>query len=425
MKKLLLPFAIALAASVNPAAAKVTITCLTNAGHLTRQHEPLMKKFNEMQDKIEVQYAAPAKDYADTHLRLFRESATNTLPDCAFQAYNQLPSLVRALQARNQIVDLGPLLEKEGADWVRANYTDQMLALGQVDGVQVGMPFNASVVQWYYNADLLKKVGHDPDKFPTDWDGVFELAAKINALGDDIHGMSYAVEQWGDDWPWQILITQQGGGLLDKSQTKVTFDQNGYSLKAMELVKRVVDEGKYDPAMTASDQMKSFTSGTLGIYANSPASARNIAELVGDKFDLRSVKFTIVDDANGTLPTGGNAMLITATDPEKIAAAWEYAKFMSGPEAQAITARNTGYLPTNVGALGEAHLAPYYRENPYYATPSTGYDRAGLWQGYPGTQSEKIWREQKNILRSVMLGETTPGEGADQMKKVAEELMQR
>lgn len=425
MTKLLLPFALALAVSVSPAAAKVTITCLANAGHLTRQHEPLMKIFNESQDEIVVQYAAPAKDYADTHLRLMRESATNTLPDCAFQAYNQLPSLVRALQARNQIADMKPLLDKEGADWVKANYSERMLNLGQVDGVQVGMPFNASVPQWYYNADLLKKVGQDPDKFPTDWAGIFELSAKIDALGGDINGMSYGVDQWGDDWPWQILIAQQGGHILDDSQTKVTFDENGYSLKAMDLVKRLVEEGKYDPAVTLNDQLKSFTNGGMGIYANSPASARNIQELVGDKFDLRTVKFTLVDDANGTLPTGGNAMLITATDPEKIAAAWEYAKFLSGPKGQAITAKNTGYLPTNIGALGEDFLAPYYRENPYYATPSTGYDRAGPWQGYPGTQSEKIWREQKNILRAVMLGETTPADGADKMKKVAEELMQR
>lgn len=425
MKKLLLPLALALAASASPAAAQVTITCLANAGHLSRQHEPLAKMFNEMQDEIVVQYAAPAKDYADTHLRLMRESATNTLPDCAFQAYNQLPSLVRALQARNQIVDLGPLMEKEGAEWVKANYSDRMLELGQVDGIQIGMPFNASVPQWYYNADLLKQAGHDPDDFPTDWDGILELSAKIHALGDNIQGMSYGVDQWGDDWPWQILITHQGGKILDESQTAITFDQNGYSLKAMELVKRLVDEGKYDPSITLSDQMKSFTSGTMGIYANSPASARNIQELVGDKFDLRSIKFTIVDDASGTLPTGGNAMLITATDADKIAAAWEYAKFLSGPEAQAITAKNTGYLPTNIASLGEDFLAPYYRDNPFFATPASGYDRAGLWQGYPGTQSEKIWREQKSILRSVMLGETTPADGADKMKSVAEELMQR
>lgn len=37
------------------AEAKVTITCLTNAGHLTRQHEPLMAEFNAMQDEIVVE----------------------------------------------------------------------------------------------------------------------------------------------------------------------------------------------------------------------------------------------------------------------------------------------------------------------------------------------------------------------------------
>ena len=72
--------------------AQTQITCLTNAGHLSRQHAPLAEMFNAMQDEIEVIYAAPAQNYSDTHLKLMRGSATNTLPDCAFEAYNQLPS---------------------------------------------------------------------------------------------------------------------------------------------------------------------------------------------------------------------------------------------------------------------------------------------------------------------------------------------
>ena len=60
------------------AQAKTQITCLTNAGHLSRQHAPLAELFNEMQDEIEVVYAAPAQNYSDTHLKLLRASATNT-----------------------------------------------------------------------------------------------------------------------------------------------------------------------------------------------------------------------------------------------------------------------------------------------------------------------------------------------------------
>lgn len=133
-----------------------------------------MKEFNAMQDEIEVVYAAPAKNYGDTHLRLFRGSSTNTLPDCAFGAYNQLPSLARVLPERGQIGNMGESLTAEGADFTDTNYSAQRLDPGRVDGVQCGMPFNASVIQGYYNADLFRRAGLDPDNFPTGWDGFFD-----------------------------------------------------------------------------------------------------------------------------------------------------------------------------------------------------------------------------------------------------------
>ena len=100
------------------AEATVKITCLADGSRLTRQHQPLMKMFNEMQSEIEVEYMSPAKNYGDVHLKMMRASATNTLPDCAFQAYNQLPSLARALAARDQIVNFQDLFAKEPNGWV-------------------------------------------------------------------------------------------------------------------------------------------------------------------------------------------------------------------------------------------------------------------------------------------------------------------
>tara|TARA_R110002020_G_scaffold109430_16_gene253157 strand:+ start:24391 stop:25668 length:1278 start_codon:yes stop_codon:yes gene_type:complete len=405
--------------------AKVTITCLTTAGHLTRQHEPLMKQFNEMQDEIEVVYAAPAKDYSDVHLKLFRASATNTLPDCAFEAFNQLPSLARALEARGQIADMDALIANEAAGWKAANYSEKMLDLGRVDGKQFGMPFNASVIQWYYNADLVKQAGGDPDTLPASWEGIVELAKKIEALGTDISGMSYAVEQWGDDWPFQVLILQQGGRMLNDAGDQIAFIENDYHLNAMKLVRSFVEAGVYDPNVEQNDQFKQFTEGKMGLYASSPAGARNTEERVGGAFDLRSSVFTVWNDEKGLLPSGGNAAIITTQDPEKIAAAWEYIKFVTSPKSQEFAAQITGYLPTNVGALAPELLGGYYDANPYYATPSRQYDRAGPWAGYPGSQSEKIWRDQKSVIRAVMLGETTPEDGAAELVSIAEKLMKR
>lgn len=416
--------ALALAASAIAADAKVVITCLTNAGHLTRQHEPLVKEFNEMQDEIEVRYAAPSKNYADTHLKLFRGSATNTLPDCAFQAYNQLPSLARALAKRGQIVDLSMLIEKEADGWKDANYSAQMLDLGRVDGVQYGMPFNASVIQWYYNADLFREAGLDPDNFPKDWDGLFDAAQKIGALGDDITPMFMWMIN-GDDWGFQTLILQQGGRMMSDDGTEVTFDENNHHVEAMKMARRLVTEGGARTDQDRATQFSAFTEGRMGMWGLSPAGARNAAERVGDAFELRSAPFTVWNDAEGKLPTGGNAAIITTTDPEKQAAAWEYIKFVTGPRGQQVAAEITGYLPTNKRTLETEYMGKFYADNPYYATPTKQYDRAGPWSGYPGTQSEKIWREQASVIKAVMEGKTTPEDGAAKLVEIAEKLMKR
>lgn len=422
MKRATLLATAVLSAAAVTAEAKVTIQCLTNASHLGRQHEPLVEKFNAMQDEIEVVYLAPAANYADTHLRLFRGSATNTLPDCAFQAYNQLPSLARALAERGQIVNLDELMAAEGEGWKEANYTEQMLDLGRVDGVLYGMPFNASMIQWYYNADLFQEAGIE--SFPTDWDGLFAAAQKVEALGGDILPL-YMYLDGGDDWGFQTLILQQGGRMMSEDGQTVAFSENDHHVEALKMARRLVTEGGHRVDLDRDTQFSAFTEGRMGLWASSPAGAKRTEERVGNAFDLRTAPFTVWNDEAGLLPTGGNAAIITASDPEKIAAAWEWVKFVTGPEGQDFVSKATGYLPTNQGALAPELLGDYYTANPYYATPSNQYNRAGPWSGYPGTQSEKIWREQRAVIRAVMEGEKAPEEGASELVAIAERLMTR
>lgn len=407
------------------AEAKVTITCLSIASHLTRQHEPLVEMFHAMQDEIEVVYAAPVKDYSGVHLNMLRGSATKTLPDCAFGGYNQLPPLVEALNARGQIVELGALMEAEGAGWIEENYTEQMLLPGKVDGVQWAMPFNASLIQWYYNADLFREAGLDPDAFPTTWDGIIEAAAKITALNDDTLGVSYGADNWGDDWPWQTLITSQGGKMVSADRTDILFDEGDLHVKAMQILRDLVESGAYDPTVDSDAQLSAFTEGTMGIFASSPAGATFFAERVDEAFELKSAPFTIIDKEAGYLPVGGNVAVITTQDPEKIAAAWAYIKFVTGAEGQNFVAQATGYLPTNRQALGPDYMGTFYDDNPYFATPRNQYDRVGPYAGYKGTQTEKIWRDQRATIRDVMMGDISVEDGAAKMVTIAEELMQR
>jgi multiple sugar transport system substrate-binding protein len=177
------------------------------------------------------------------------------------------------------------------------------------------------------------------------------------------------------------------------------------------------------PLIDWDQSRQQFIAGKIGIFADTPARLRQVTDLIGDKFKLRTCVFPIDDKTNGGLPTGGNAAIITAKDPAKQKAAWEFLKFVSGPDAQKIVVETTGYMPTNLRASAPELLGKFYDANPNFRTVSLQSARAKPWQGYPGGQSVKIWRTQRDIINSVMRGNETPEAGLDRIVKESNALL--
>jgi len=176
------------------------------------------------------------------------------------------------------------------------------------------------------------------------------------------------------------------------------------------------------PLIDWDQSRQQFIAGKIGIFADTPARLRQVTDLIGDKFTLRTCIFPIDDKVNGGLPTGGNAAVITAKDAAKQKAAWEFLKFVSGPEAQRIVVEGTGYMPTNILASRPDLLGKFYDANPNFRTVSLEANRAKPWQGYPGN-SVRVWRAQRDIINSVMRGMETPEAGLDRIVKESNTLM--
>jgi multiple sugar transport system substrate-binding protein len=152
---------------------------------------------------------------------------------------------------------------------------------------------------------------------------------------------------------------------------------------------------------------------------------RQVSDLVGNHFTLGTAVFPIDDKAKGGIPTGGCAIVITARDPAKQKAAWEYAKFITGPEAQKIVVEATGYLPTNKRAAGAEYLGPFYDKNPNFRTVSLETERAVPWQGYTGASTVQIWRKQREIINAMMRGELTPEAALKRLASETEAMMKK
>lgn len=374
-----------------------------------RFHEPVAAEFRRLKPEIGINFRAPAPNYDEGHQTILRQAVANQLPDVFFSGFHLLPELARTLARRNQITFVDEFLAAEGPAFAEENYGPRILALGRVDGRQAGMAFNASNPICYYNEELLRRAGVDPAGLTASWDSVIAAGAKVRALGGDISGMAYDVHGWPDGWLFEAMIMQAGGSLLDEAGTAVAFN-NDIGLNALRTFRRFVTEGGM--RLIDWDQSRQqFGAGLTGIYFASPANLAQITGLVGGKFTLRTTTFPITDRERGRIPTGGNAAVILARDPARQRAAWEYVRFITGPAAQKIVVEMTGYLPVNLKASGPDFLGPWYEQNPNARTPILQIERAGPWGAYPGGNTVRIWRAQRDIITAVMRGELAPEAG--------------
>lgn len=403
-------------------AQQVTLNVLYNLPGFTKFHQPLADEFIKNNPDVKINLLAPAVAYNEGHQQVLRSAVTGNAPDVFFSGYHLLGELVTTLKARNQIADLGPMIEADGGRaFLDKNYTPQMAALGVVDGKQYGLPVNASSPIMFINADLVRKAGGDPDNMPTTFPELIALAKKIHGNDSKVAGMAYDIGGWPDDWLWQALVYTQGGELTDPATKKVAFD-NAVGLNALKLARQFVTEAG-QPVLDWDQSRQQFGAGLTGFMFSTPAHVQTIEGLVGERFKLTTSPFPLEDKAKGGVPTGGNAAVIITQDKAKQAAAWKYLKWVTGPEAQNMIVRITGYLPTNKLATGPDFLAPYYAEHPNVKTASLQADKSRPWAGYPGGDSVRIWRTQRDIIAAVMRGETTPEQGLRQIVDQTNALM--
>ena len=387
-----------------------------------RFHEPLANEFMKIHPEIKINFRAPAASYDEGHQAMLRSSMTNQLPDIYYSGYHLLGELVKNLDKRGQIVSLEGLLSSEGSNFTKTNFAPRLVVLGQVNNKQFGLPFNASSPIIYVNADLVKRAGGDPQKLPTNWNDIIALAAKIKKLDNDINGISYDIDAWPDDWLFQGMIDQQGGTLVKPGTKKVGFD-GPVGLHALQLMRRFVTEGGMQ--LVDWDQSRQqFSAGKTGMFFSTPAQLKLVTDSVAGRFNFTTARFPLDNKTSGGVPTGGNAVILLTKDASKQKAAWEFIKFVTSPRAQKIVVEMTGYLPTNQLALGPDYLGPFYEANPNFKTATTQIDKSLPWAGYPGGQSVRIWRAQRDVVGSVMRGEKTPEQALPELVKVTEELME-
>ncbi|MDX8470175.1 ABC transporter substrate-binding protein [Mesorhizobium sp. VK23B] len=354
--------------------------------------------------KYKVTLQAPSKTYDEVAQRAVRAAMIGTPPDVVFMGYDRM----KLAKDRKIAMPLDDLLGSD-QELEKLGYPASALNLCRIGGKLYGLPFATSVPAIFFNSGLVKQVGGDPEAFPDTWDGIFELASKINGLGSGKSGIFFRYDHSGN-WSWQALVTSFGGQLMNADGKTIAFNgPAGHS--AFAVLSRLKNAGMVD---LSTDQAKqSFMSGNLGIYFDSSASLIGLQK--GSQFRVGTAQYpSPVSDSR--LPGGGNCAMLTTPKAERQEAALDFMKFATGPIGQTALVKETGYISTNTLANNNPeYLGNFYKNNPAASTALEALPRLTPWKSFPGENSPKIVDLIRGYLQSVITHKADPDKALQDM----------
>lgn len=242
--------------------------------------------------------------------------------------------------------------------WLNSFYP-ALMANGQIEGKTWGIPFQRSTIVAYYNKDLFRAAGLDPEAPPSTWDEVISMGKALTKDGTSglmIPSTGYPY------WMFQALAIQNGKELMSGDGLSTYFDDPTV-VETLEFWKSLSAEHGIMPTGTVEwgtlrqaflegqTAMMWHSTGNLTAVKNSASFDFGVAELPGN------VRL-------GSPTGGGNFYLFKDTSDAEKAAAMKLIQFMTSPEQAAAWSIATGYMGVSPAAYDTDALKAYTAEFP-------------------------------------------------------------
>ena len=332
----------------------------------------LIKAFNDKNMGVKVTSRVDGTDY-QTALQKAQASLAAGKPPAVVTTGWKYASFAEAALG---IVGLDEVGGSETKD-IYAHYPDNVLKIVTIKNKVIGLPFALSTPILYYNQDIFKMAGLDPNMPPADWDEAYAFAAQIKAkTSNQPLGMGI------NEWTVQSFIQNNGGDVLDDNG-KVAFDAPA-ALGGIKTWVVSSEKGYFTPAKDA-DLLASWSAGNMGMFASSVASLGTIR--TSTKAAFTTAMFPAIAGKPRRMQSGGNFLGVYARDKDQRKAAWEFLKYVSSEEGERIWVK-TGYMnPTKF----MVDVVP--GQEPAYAQLADGLTTETIWPGPKGLEALKVYND--------------------------------
>jgi len=234
-------------------------------------------------------------------------------------------------------------------------------------GNMLSFPFNSSTPILYYNKNLFRAAGLDPEVAPKTWDEVGAAARRLRAYG--------AVCGFTTSWPsWinvenfsafhNLPISTKANG-FDGLDAVLTFNNPLMERHIAQLAEWQTSK-MFDYSGRATSAEPRFQNGECGIFIGSSATRADIR--ANSKFEVGYGMLPYWPDVEGApqnTTIGGATLWVLRDRPrEEYKGVAKFFGYLSKPEVQAAWHQNTGYLPITRAAFELTRAQGFYDRNP-------------------------------------------------------------
>ena len=242
--------------------------------------------------------------------------------------------------------------------WLGSFYKAFMLN-SQSGGKTWGIPFQRSTVVLYYNKELFKAAGLDPNKPPATWAEMADAAKKLTVKDASGKVTQYGIQIPSSGFPYwlfQGLAIQNGVSMANESGNAVKFDDPAV-IEALQYWIELTKQGVHPSGIVEwGTTPKDFFEKKVAMMWTTTGNLTNVR--TNAKFDF-GVAMLPAGKKRGSPTGGGNFYIFKKATPAQQEAAFKFAKWMTQPERAAKWSMDTGYVAISEAAYNTPALKKY------------------------------------------------------------------
>ncbi len=280
------------------------------------------------------------------------------------------------------------------------DFVPSIIEAGTWRGKMWAMPVNSGTMSLYYNADLYRQAGLDPDVPPDTTEDLYENALRVDSISDEITGMSFPTKpNLGTANTSAGYFLHFGAFAVDESGTKAQLDSPEFT-NYWNWVKRFVDDGILQFKSTdETAQTNDYGTGLLGHYGAYPSRLQNSVQNLG--IEVGRVSLLPKGPVSNLNPIGFGALQMPAGGKNS-EGGWHFTNFIGNdPENDSIWCTAFGQIPPRFSFRDSIVYTAYRTAIP--GTEPFIEGQKNSFAFYYGPATAEIWTQFGKIQEAIIL----------------------